>query len=175
VDLTGGYVLLLLGAALVTGGVIAGVRARRARAGRQAPPLRRGLSIAATSAGALCVVAALILLGSDAGDGGGARSGPVTVAITNELGPGQVSERITVFVDGRRVGTMNIDERVPRARLMVKLASAGTHEYRLESKRRLRGGPPVVASSTGEVNFDGRTSLAVYSDEDGKAFLLPQP
>jgi hypothetical protein len=93
--------LLLVGAVLI----LVAARAGGSRAIGIAPP-GAALRLGAATAGLLCVVAAVILM---SGDGSRETPGPADVAITNELGPQQLSEEIRVFIDGRHVGVLKVD------------------------------------------------------------------
>jgi hypothetical protein len=125
--------------------------------------------MAVAGVGLLCVVAALILMGSD---DHGTSPGPLKVTIADELGPGQVSEEITVFLDGRHVGVIKIDQQSPKAQLPLTVAKAGRYDYRLEAKRQLKGKQPVAVSSKGDVVIDGRGHLGIYADPTGKTYLV---
>jgi hypothetical protein len=167
--MTDGSVLLVLGAALMLVAALAGrPRARAiglARAGRAA----RG-ALAATAV--LCVVAAVILRGSDERD---VPAGPITVEITDDLIPGQLSERIRVFLDGHDVGVVAVDERAPKARLSVTVPKAGRFAYTLQSTRQVNGRQPTRVDTTGDVVIDGHSSrLDVLSDDEGNTFLYPK-
>jgi hypothetical protein len=165
--MTGELVLLLLGAVLILAGALAGraqVRALRlAQVGRMP-------RIAAVGTGLLCVVAALILIGSD---DYAAPAGPVKVTVSNELGPDQVSEEIRVFLDGRDVGVVRVDEQSPKASLTVTVAKTGRHDYRTESTSQLKGQKPVKVSHSDNVLIDGKSRLIVYYDDEGRTYLGP--
>ncbi|MEY2516144.1 MAG: hypothetical protein QOJ89_3502 [bacterium] len=161
-------VLLVLGAALMLVAALAGRPRARAIGLARGPALRGALA----AAGALCVVAAVILRGSDERD---VPAGAVTVEITDELGSGQLSERIRVFLDGRDVGVVTVDERAPKARLSVTVPKAGRFAYRLQSTRQVNGRQPTRVDTTGNVVIDGHSSrLDVFSDDEGKTYLVPR-
>lgn len=167
--MTAESVLLLLGAALMFVALLAGrARARAIGPARAGPALRGALA----AAGVLCVVAALILLSTDDGH---VPAGAVSVEITDELSSHQVSERIKVFLDGRDVGVVEVDEHAPKARLSVTVPKAGRYAYRLEAQRQVNGRKPTKVQSDGNVVIDGHSSrLDVFSNPKGETFLFPQ-
>jgi len=128
--------------------------------------LSRRLVIGAT--GLLCVIAATILLSSaDVAD----RAGLVAVAIDNELGSGQVSEEVRVFLDGRYVGVLTVNQKSPTARLTATVTGAGRHGYRLLTRRVVKGRGVKVIRSHGDVVIDGRRDLFIVADEKGRTYL----
>ncbi|MEA2234336.1 MAG: hypothetical protein QOD83_4152 [Solirubrobacteraceae bacterium] len=158
--MTGEWILLLVGVVLP----LIAVLTARARG------LRRGLAprIAAAATGLLCVAAAVMLMTSAAAD---SRSGPFSVAITDQLGPGQLSERIRVLLDGRGVGLLEVNRRMPRSRVMLAVAHAGRHRYELQVTRRMAGGKPVEVTSGGQVDVADARPLVLYADETGRTYL----
>jgi hypothetical protein len=68
---------------------------------------------------------------------------PVHVALTDELGEGQVSEQVSVVFDGRNVGDLKVDADYPTAQLEITLPQAGRYDY-------------TLASDTQELADDGR-------------------
>jgi hypothetical protein len=57
----------------------------------------------------------------------------VDFQITDELGDGQVTERVTVVIDGRSVGTLTVDTVHRTASLTVTVPRAGSYDYELAS------------------------------------------
>ena len=55
--------------------------------------------------------------------------------INATLAPEEVSEEVRVFLDGRDVGVVHVDEGRPVFDLAVTVDGAGRHAYRLESVR----------------------------------------
>jgi hypothetical protein len=167
--MTAELLLFLVGAALIFVAVFAGRREARAIGLARVGRTLRG---AVAGVGVLCVVAALILTGSDDSV---APAGPVRVAIVDELGSGQVSERIRVFLDGRDLGVVKVDRQTPKARLIATVPAAGRYDYVLQAVRQLQGHQPTKISNKGDVVIDGESSrLDMFSDSEGKSFLVPE-
>jgi hypothetical protein len=57
----------------------------------------------------------------------------VDFQITDELGDGQVTERVVVVIDGRSVGTLTVDTVHRTASLTVTVPQPGRYEYELSS------------------------------------------
>jgi hypothetical protein len=160
------HLLLVLGAVLILCAALAGRPRVRAPGIRRVPRTAR---LAGAYAGALFVTAGLILLGSDPGP-----SGSVRAKITTELNFDETSQKTRVFLDGRYVGVVAADERTPRPSIAVTVAGTGRHEYRVESKRRVKGKAPQRARHTGQVVIDGVRPLEVLFSRDGDVFLGDQ-
>jgi hypothetical protein len=164
--MTGELLLLLIGTGLILAGALAGGSRAGAIGLARVGAVPR---IAVGGAGLLCVVAAVIVMTSD---DSGAPRGPLRVALSDELGPAQVSEQIRVFIDGQDKGVIRIDEQSPKARLTLTVPKPGRYDYRLETTRQLKGKKPVHVSSKGDVAIDGSSHLAVYSDDTGQTYLV---
>jgi hypothetical protein len=54
---------------------------------------------------------------------------PVEFAIRDQLGELQISETITVVVDGRHAGELTIDEAQPESELSISVDEPGRHDY----------------------------------------------
>jgi hypothetical protein len=164
--MSGEWVLLVGGAVLLVAALFAAAyRARASDPGRTA-----GIAgVTAASGGALCVIAALILI---AGGGSTARSGSVRVSIGDELSEGQVSEEIRIVLDDRDVGVLHVDRRSPKAQVTVTLARKGRFRYRLDSTRVLKGKPPERRTSSGQVVIESSRPLMLYVDERGGIHLM---
>lgn len=160
--MTAELLLLLLGAVLILVGMLAGRIPLRA--------IGRTLRIVAAAGGVLCVVAGLILIGSD---GSSVPAGAVRVVITDELGPDQVREEVRVFLDGRDVGVIKVNEQSPRARLAVTVPKAGRHDYKTQSKIQIKGEALKMANNRGEVIIDGKSPLKIFYDAQGRTYLKP--
>lgn len=159
--MSGEWLFLVVGVALVLAGALTG----RARIGGTA-------RIAIAGVGVLCVVAASILLGSE---GRRASGDPVKVTITNELGPDQVKEEIRVFLDGREVGILEVDEQSPRARVTATVAKPGRYDYRLLARSQVTGKEPTEVSHEDDVFIDNEGRLDIYYDDEGRTYLAPPP
>jgi len=58
---------------------------------------------------------------------------PVDFTIHDQLGAGQVSEQVTVVIDGRRVGTLTINQHYPASSVTVTVPQPGRYSYTVES------------------------------------------
>jgi hypothetical protein len=158
----GELAMLLVGLVLVLAGALARgawLRGRSARISRWA--------IGGT--GLLCVTAALILASTP---GPRTRGGPFAIAITDTLGPGQISEQVRTVFDGRYAGTLNIDRRSPDAGLTVTVAKTGVYAYTLKDVRHDVGQPPSDVTNSTRVDIDADTTrLHVDTDDAGRAVL----
>jgi hypothetical protein len=62
-----------------------------------------------------------------------AQAQPVTFTIADQLGDGQVSEQVTILLDGRRVGTLTVNQHYPYSELSVTVPRAGQYSYTAEA------------------------------------------
>jgi hypothetical protein len=109
--------------------------------------------------GALILASGLLWLRSLSGNGtsGGPDPGPpsgdgkgaVTRTLVRELAPFHHSEQLDVFVDQRRVGSLEVNAGRPRATLRITLSEAGTHQYDTHLRARLPGGDPSQFTGSG--------------------------
>ncbi len=165
--MTGALLLGAVGVALV---VLALVQLPVGGRGPGFARLERWPRITAAAAGALSVSAAAVLL---LGDDTSVPPGPVSQTIVDELGPGQVREEVRLFIDGKEVGVLRIDERTPVARLVIKVARAGTHAYRTELVQQLEGKATLRRTYSSEVVIDGEHTLEIATASDGAHLQTP--
>jgi hypothetical protein len=158
--------LLALGAALLAATALACTPQLRAVG---LPELGRTPRLSGVAAGVLCVAAGLILLGSADYD---SPAGAVRTTIVAELSPGEISEEIRVFLDGRDVGVVRADARSPKAHLPVTVTRTGRHDYRLRSTVKLRGKPVEVARRSSQVVVGDGSRLGIYYGPDGAVYLM---
>lgn len=69
---------------------------------------------------------------------GGQALGGVCVTVENALGPGQMSESLQLFIEGRPVGALNLDAGQPRMQLPIHFTHPGRFGYRLVGEVRYR-------------------------------------
>ena len=90
--------------------------------------------------------------------------------ITDELGNGQVTERVVVVIDGRSVGTLTVDTVHRTASLTVTVPRAGLYEYELSSTMVLEDEYGTtyerVGYAAGQLQVTGGRSYAVVGDYD---------
>jgi hypothetical protein len=55
----------------------------------------------------------------------------VEITVTNALGPEQVSEDVQVYIEGRLVANLTVDQQSPKASTKVKVAGPGNYAYTL--------------------------------------------
>lgn len=62
-----------------------------------------------------------------------AREQSVDFSLTDQLGDGELSEQVTVLVDGRNVGNLTVSDEYPSSQLRVTVPKAGPHSYTAEA------------------------------------------
>jgi hypothetical protein len=100
----------------------------------------------------------------------------VDFQITDELGDGQVTERVVVVIDGRSVGTLTVDTVHQTASLTVTMPRAGRYTYELSSTAVVQdeyGATYELAGyGKGYVQVTGGRSYAVWGDYGPDAVAL---
>ncbi|RZB28978.1 MAG: hypothetical protein AEth_01582 [Candidatus Argoarchaeum ethanivorans] len=94
----------------------------------------------------------------------GSNNGPVDFTIYNSLGEGQISEQVTVVIDGKDVGTLTINEHYPNSRLKVTVPKPGQISYSLVSA--------AVFDINGELFEYNGVGQGIITVEQGKDFSL---
>lgn len=62
-----------------------------------------------------------------------AKEDPIEFTIHDQLGENEVSEQVTILLDGRRVGTLTISEEYPDAMISVTVPQTGRYSYTAEA------------------------------------------
>jgi len=62
-----------------------------------------------------------------------AQDDPVDFTLTDELGDDELSEQVTILVDGKDVGNLTVNQDYPNSRLMVTVPRPGQHSYTAEA------------------------------------------
>lgn len=88
----------------------------------------------------------------------------VDFAIYNTLGEGQVSEQVTVFIDGKFVGTLTINEHYRDAVITINVPEAGRYSYSVEAR--------AVFNYRGQLFEYTGTGQGIINVEPGKEFDL---
>ncbi len=88
----------------------------------------------------------------------------VEFTISDSLGEGQISEQVSVLIDGKFIGQLTVTQDFPESVLRVTVPRAGTYSYTVEAIATF-----VVNSSYITIKGAGQGNIAV---EQGKVFDL---
>lgn len=88
----------------------------------------------------------------------------VDFIIHDELGQSQVSEQVTVLIDGKRVGTLTINEHYPESMITVTVPQPGRYSYTVASS--------AVFNIGGGLHEIIGTGQGIISVTQGKEFEL---
>jgi hypothetical protein len=100
-------------------------------------------------------------------NGGQTTSTPIDFTVRDELGDGQLTEQITVNIDGRMVGTLTVDAVHPDATVTVTVPKPGQYDYSLDSRSTfdLDSGPTEIPGhGAGTINVREGASFSVVYD-----------
>jgi hypothetical protein len=116
------------GLLLVTGLLGGGFEMRELRV----PEVGTIARVLATAAGCTCILLGLGLTTvAVPPDDDAEASGPVHFTVRDELVAPQISEQVTLILDGRRVGDLTVNEAYPTSELEVSVDEPGRHDYTL--------------------------------------------
>lgn len=102
-------------------------------------------------------------------------SEPVTFEIRDRLGPQQVSEQVTVIIDGERAGVLNVDQGNTDDEIS-HTASPGSHSYTVEATATFQDpyGMVYQASGTGQgtIEVQQGSAFEVYGSVSGSTWQI---
>jgi hypothetical protein len=101
------------------------------------PRVGRFARVLATGAGAVCILLGIAMsTPPEAGPGDNvaraAETGPVHFTVRDQLGENQISEQVTVILDGRRVGDLTVNADFPESQIEVSVDDPGRHDYTVD-------------------------------------------
>lgn len=147
------------GLLLVTGLLGGGFELRELKV----PRVGRVARVLATAVGAVCMLLGLGVTNLDnprrgpdpataAQISANTATGPVHFTVHDDLGDTQVSEQVSVIVDGRHVGDLTINGDFPTSNLDISVDQPGRHDYTLgaSSEELAADGSVVERDGTGQ-------------------------
>jgi hypothetical protein len=63
-----------------------------------------------------------------------AEAPPVEFSIHDHLGDGEISEQLTVIIDGKLIGNLTVNGQYPDASLLASVPEAGQHSYMVDAR-----------------------------------------
>jgi len=58
---------------------------------------------------------------------------PVDFLVVDDLGQGQISEQVTLLIDGKNVGDLTVDREHPHSSIKINVSKAGQHSFHAEA------------------------------------------
>jgi hypothetical protein len=104
-----------------------------------------------------------------------ARDSITHFTLHDRLAEGQVSAQTIVIIDGKRVGTLTINEHYPDAMIGVTVLSPGRYSYTLDSRIVFRQGEKLVefqGSGQGLINVEPKKKFEPQYTLTGNTMLL---
>jgi hypothetical protein len=89
----------------------------------------------------------------------------VEMTITNTLGPEQVSEDVQVYIEGKLVANLMVDQKRPNASVKIKVARPGNYAYTLS-------GDAVFVNQLGQMYQAQGRGEGVVEVREGSVFTL---
>jgi hypothetical protein len=101
--------------------------------------------------------------------------GPVEFMLVDNLGQGEISEQVTVLIDGKNVGDLTVNADYPQSSIRVSVSKPGQHSYTAEASTVFNvQGSPVQYSGAGQGMIDvqpGKT-YSLRGSITGNTFLI---
>jgi hypothetical protein len=100
---------------------------------------------------------------------------PVHFTVGDELAELQITEQVTVHIDGRKVGTLTVDTVHPNSEVAVTLPEAGRYDYVLRSTTIFdHDGEPVELPGygSGQIDVKDGSSFSVVAEVGEQELLL---
>lgn len=99
----------------------------------------------------------------------------IDFTITDQLGEDQITEQVSVVIDGRSVGTLTVDVVHPTASLTVTVPTAGLYQYKLDSTTIYEtddgGGVKYTGTGNGQIQVSAGRSFALVGELVGDRTL----
>lgn len=99
----------------------------------------------------------------------------VEFTLTDQLGEGELSEQVTVLVDGKDVGNLTVNQEYPNSRLLIAVANPGQHSYTAEATAVFDDeGTPVQYTGAGQgmINVQNGRSYSLRGSMTGSTWLV---
>lgn len=123
-------VVLALGALLLLTGIVGGGFELREI---KIPQVGRVARVLSTTAGVALILMGIGMVTTSTANPTETQATPVTFKVFDQLGEGQLSEQVTVLLDGKRVGHLTVSAAFPYSEMTVTVPEAGRYSYTVEA------------------------------------------
>jgi|SRR5882672_10288917 len=89
---------------------------------------------------------------------------PVEFTLVDDLGQGEVSEQVTILVDGKDIGNLTVSQDYPHCKIRVTVPHSGQHSYTAEATT-------VFSGPQGQFRYDG-AGQGMIDVQRGKTYSL---
>ena len=89
---------------------------------------------------------------------------PVEFNLIDDLGQGEVSEQVTILIDGKDVGNLTVNQEYPHCKIRVTVPRAGQHSYTAEATT-------TFSSPQGQFGYNG-AGQGMIDVQPGKTYSL---
>lgn len=99
----------------------------------------------------------------------------IEFTIHDHIGENQVSEQVTVIIDGKNVGNLTVNEHYPSSKLMVTVPQRGQHSYTIDARAVFKSGEELVEYAgvgQGMINVESQKSFDVQGSISGSTWLV---
>jgi hypothetical protein len=90
--------------------------------------------------------------------------GPVEFTLIDDLGQGEVSEQVSILIDGKDVGNLTVSQDYPHCKIMVTVPHSGQHSYTVEATT-------IFSDAQGRFRYNG-AGQGMIDVQRGKTYSL---
>lgn len=174
------FVVFALGALLLLTGIIGGGFELKEL---KIPPVGRVARVLSTVAGVVLILMGIGMVAQSSPnplpqpDAAKIQPATATFRIVDELGEGQLSEQVTVLLDGKIVGNLTVNSQFPYSEMAVTVPEAGRYSYTVEAVAYFFDATTgEVFSHTGAgqgiVQVDGGNSFRLVGSASGNSWMV---
>lgn len=101
--------------------------------------------------------------------------GPVEVMLVDDLGQGEMSEQVTVLIDGKNVGNLTVNGDYPHSSLRVSVNKPGQHSYTAEAAAvfNVQGYPmQYTGAGQGMIDVESGKTYSLRGSISGNTWLV---
>jgi hypothetical protein len=146
------------------------------------PKVTLGPRLLASVVGLIFVGVGIGMMGGDTKSGSEAnkpdvqsQTSPIEFMINDHIGENQVSEQVTVILDGKNVGNLTVNEHYPNSKLMVTVPRRGQYSYSIDVRAVFRSGEELVEYAgvgQGMINVEPKKNYDVQGTISGNTWLV---
>jgi hypothetical protein len=103
------------------------------------------------------------------------QSRPITFTITDRLGEGQLSEQVTLLLNGRRIGMLSVNQHYPYSELPVTVPQEGRYSYTAEAAAVFETEGELVeyyGVGQGAIDVEGGKTFELAASVSGNTWLV---
>jgi len=100
---------------------------------------------------------------------------PIEFTVRDHLGENQVSEQVTIIIDGKPVGNLTVNEQYPYSEIRVTVPRNGKYSYTIDARAVFRSDEELieyVGAGQGMINVAPQKSFDLQGTVSGETWLV---